>query len=397
MSKSRTGTMPLSGRVVAITGAARGIGAQTARELTQRGARVSLIGLEPDVLATVAAELGPDHAWFEADVTDPTSITVAMEATVEQFGGIDVVVANAGVAPFGTVRDHDPHAFTKTIDVNLNGVFHTVRAALPHVIERRGYVLVVSSLSAFTPVGGMAAYTASKAGAEALASALSSEVSHHGVTVGSAHPSWIDTDLVRDVSADLPSFRAMREKLPWPMHSTTTVADCGRAFAEGIERRARRIYVPRSIMLMHWLRNLPASRLMGRLMRPTTRRLMPQMEREVADLGRSFSARNQRINSGRERDAGEAGPAEVGVAGRRCGDVRPPGSSGLQPAATAAPSGFVQPPGAPARLRRSTTRRGTARVRLHCAAEPSAGEPPTGAPPAGGGASAPLLSRPREC
>lgn len=289
--------MSLSGKVVAITGAARGIGAQTARELARRGARVSLIGLEPDALKEVATELGEEHAWFEADVTDSASVTVAIEATVEQFGGIDVVVANAGVAPFGTVRDHDPRAFTKTVDVNLNGAFHTVRAALPHIIERRGYVLVVSSLSAFTPVGGMAAYTASKAGSEALASALSSEVSHHGVAVGSAHPSWIDTDLVRDASTDLPSFRAMRDKLPWPMHSTTTVDKCAHAFVAGIERRARRIYVPRSIMLMHWLRNLPASRLVERLMRPTTQRLMPQLEREVAELGRSFSTRNERINS----------------------------------------------------------------------------------------------------
>ncbi|WP_198319596.1 SDR family oxidoreductase [Actinopolyspora erythraea] len=287
--------MSMSGKVVAVTGAARGIGAQTARDLARKGARVALIGLEPEELASVAAELGPGHPWFEADVTDPESIGAAIDETARQLGGIDVVMANAGVAPFGTVRHHDPRAFTKTVDVNLNGVFHTARAALPHLVERRGYLLVVSSLSAFAPIGGMAAYTASKAGSEALASALSSEVRHLGVAVGSAHPSWIDTDLVREASADLPSFRAMRAKLPWPMHSTTNVTDCARAIVAGMERRARRVYVPRSVMLMHWLRNLPSSRLVERLMLPTVRKLMPQMEAEVARLGRGFSARNDEL------------------------------------------------------------------------------------------------------
>lgn len=285
----------LSGKVVLITGAARGIGAQAAKELAGRGARISLVGLEPDELAAVTAELGDGHVWFEADVTDEASIESAVARTADALGGIDAVVANAGVAPLGTVLGTDPNSFTKTIDVNINGVFRTVRAALPHVIERRGYVLVVSSLSAFAPTGGMSAYTASKAGAEAFTSALSGEVAHLGVAVGSAHPSWIDTDMVRDAEKDLPSFKRARQLMPWPMNSTTTVSQCGKALADGVQRRARRVYVPRSIMAMHWLRNLPASRLVERLTRPTMRKIIPQMEREVAELGRSFSARNQEL------------------------------------------------------------------------------------------------------
>ena len=114
------------------------------------------------------------------------------------------MVANAGIASYGSVLQVDPEAFKRVLDVNLLGVFHTVRATLPALIDRRGYVLIVSSLAAFAAAPGMAPYDMSKAGNEHLANALRLEVGHLGVSVGSAHMSWIDTALVRDTKADLP-------------------------------------------------------------------------------------------------------------------------------------------------------------------------------------------------
>jgi NAD(P)-dependent dehydrogenase (short-subunit alcohol dehydrogenase family) len=288
--------MELSGRTVLITGAARGIGAQLARVVAARGARVSLVGLEPDRLAAVAAELGEGHAWFEADVCDQDALAAAVAGTVEALGGIDVVVANAGIANFGTVEKGDPDAWAKCVEVNVTGVFRTVHAALPHVIERKGYVLVVASLASFVAAPGLSAYSASKRGAEAFAESLRLEVGFRGVDVGSAHPSWIDTDLVRDAEHDLPSFKRMRSKLPWPANGTTSVEECAQALADGIEKRAVRICVPREVALVYYARQLVAGPL-GRLgAKRDARKLLPEMEAEVAALGRPASERTTAIN-----------------------------------------------------------------------------------------------------
>src|SRR6476646_3650452 len=112
---------PLAGKTVLITGAARGIGAALARKAAARGARVALVGLEPDLLAAVADGLGPEHLWIEADVTDPGALEAAVRKTVETFGGLDVVVANAGIAPLGTVATSSARALARTIEVNLIG------------------------------------------------------------------------------------------------------------------------------------------------------------------------------------------------------------------------------------------------------------------------------------
>jgi NAD(P)-dependent dehydrogenase (short-subunit alcohol dehydrogenase family) len=231
-------TWDLRGKTVFITGAARGIGAESARALAARGANVALVGLEPDELRRVAKRCGPSAAWFECDVTDWDALQHAAADTARQFGGIDVVIANAGIAPQGLARSIDPRAFERTLEVNLLGVWRTVRTCLPHVIERQGYVLVISSLAAALHGAGMAPYSASKAGAEAFADSLHVELKHLGVDVGVGYFSFIDTDMVRAADAH-PASGELRQAASGPFGRTYPVAAVTKAIVEGIERRSR--------------------------------------------------------------------------------------------------------------------------------------------------------------
>ena len=207
-------------KVVLITGGARGIGAETAKALAIKGAKVVITDVEEPALTAVAREIGGNALAVVADVTDLDAMHRAVAAGIERFGGIDVVVANAGIASYGSVLSVDPATFRRVIDININGVFHTVRAALPSLIERQGYILVVSSLAAFAAVPGFAAYNASKAGIEHFTNALRLELTHQGVAVGSAHMSWIDTPLVQDAKKDLDAFGQLVDSLPPPLNRT---------------------------------------------------------------------------------------------------------------------------------------------------------------------------------
>jgi NAD(P)-dependent dehydrogenase (short-subunit alcohol dehydrogenase family) len=237
-------TWDLRGKTVFITGAARGIGAETARRAAAAGANVALVGLEPEELRRVAAQCGSGAAAFECDVTDWQALERAVEGTVDRFGGIDVVMANAGIAPAGMVRSVDPAAFERTVEINLLGVWRTVRSGLPQVIERKGYVLVTASLAAAVHGPGMAAYSAAKAGAEAFADSLRTEVKHLGVDVGVAYFGFIDTDMVRATDAH-PALGALRANAGGPIAKTYPVSQVGKAVVEGMEKRSRWVVVPR--------------------------------------------------------------------------------------------------------------------------------------------------------
>jgi NAD(P)-dependent dehydrogenase (short-subunit alcohol dehydrogenase family) len=236
--------MDLSGKVVLLTGAANGIGAETARQLVARGAIVALLDRDEKALTRLVEELGRNTAAFVVDVADPMSVDAAIDATVSRFGGIDTVIANAGISgPVATVSAVDPIEFERVIQINLLGVFRTVRAALPYVTERSGYVLVTASIMSAIPGPTVAAYAASKAGVEAFGRALRIELGDAGVGVGVAYFGVIDTGMIRgprassgvgDLLAVLPRFVAK----PAPVGAAAA------AVVSGIERRARRVYAP---------------------------------------------------------------------------------------------------------------------------------------------------------
>lgn len=283
----------LSNKVVFITGAARGIGAETARALAARGSKLVLTDVDEEPLLALGVELGDAAVTVVADVRDLDATQAAVDAGIARFGGIDLVLANAGISSYGSVLQVDPATFARVLDINVLGVFHTVRAALPSLIERNGYVLVVSSLAAFAACPGLAAYNASKAGVEQFANALRLEVAHQGVGVGSAHMAWIDTPLVRDAKSDLGAFREMLEVMPGPFGRTMTVDKCVDAFVAGLESRKRKVYVPGWVGVAGKFRAVLNSAVGDRALLKHVPRLLPKMDAEVAALGRSTSARNK--------------------------------------------------------------------------------------------------------
>jgi NAD(P)-dependent dehydrogenase (short-subunit alcohol dehydrogenase family) len=236
----------VNGRTVFITGAARGIGAESARRLHAKGANVVLVGLEPDRLDALAAELGDRAIAFETDTTDPDALERAVTGAVQRFGGIDVGIANAGIQMSGAVATGNPKAFERTIEVNLLGVMRTDRALIGPITQRGGYLLNVASLAAVTHAPLMAAYAASKAGVEAWTNSLRIETSVTRARVGCAYFGFIDTDIVRG-SFDQPSAIQMRKMLPPNMRKPAPLSQAIDAIERGVEKRAFRVWAPRYV------------------------------------------------------------------------------------------------------------------------------------------------------
>jgi NAD(P)-dependent dehydrogenase (short-subunit alcohol dehydrogenase family) len=232
----------MNGRRVLITGAARGIGALTARRLHERGARVALLGLEPELLRDVAAECG-NAPWFDCNVADREQVDAAVAGAVRELGGLDVAIANAGIGAQMTLVGGDPTVWDSTFAVNLSGSYNLVRAAGPHVAHPGGYFLLTASLAAAVHLPLMAAYCASKAAVESLGDSLRMELRPSGARVGVAYYAELDTDMTsRGFATRAAAMMPIGGHGPLPVARVEPAID---AIERGIERRSRRIVSPR--------------------------------------------------------------------------------------------------------------------------------------------------------
>jgi NAD(P)-dependent dehydrogenase (short-subunit alcohol dehydrogenase family) len=248
----------LTDRVALVTGGARGIGLATARALIARGASVAIVDLDAAATTGAAAQLHATKALgLAADVTDRSAMQCAVATAVERFGGLDIVVANAGIASrVATFRGSSPETFERVLDVNLMGTVRTVDAVLPEIIRRGGHVVLVSSIYAFMNGVGAAPYAMSKAAVEQLGRALRVELRQHGASASVAYFGLIDTEMVRQVLDRDPLAHSMLEALPKPLHERLAPSVAGEAIVRGIERRRPRIIRPRRWAPMSVLRGI---------------------------------------------------------------------------------------------------------------------------------------------
>jgi len=189
----------LAGKVAAITGAASGIGLECARALLAAGATVVLVDRAEDAVKAASQELGPRAIPLVVDVTDAESVAGMLPQVIEKAGHLDIFHANAGAYVGGEILEGDPDAWDRMLNLNINAVFRTVHAVLPHMVERQtGDIIVTSSISGLVPVVWEPIYTASKHAVQAFVHTVRRQVAKHGVRVGAIAPGPVITALIKD-------------------------------------------------------------------------------------------------------------------------------------------------------------------------------------------------------
>ncbi|MDX2647215.1 SDR family NAD(P)-dependent oxidoreductase [Streptomyces sp. PA03-1a] len=207
----------LEGKVVLVTGASSGIGRATAIALSKAGALVAVGARRADRLKDLVQDAPGEMLAIDLDVTDHASVRDAVAAAVERFGGLDILVNNAGVMLSGPILGADTTEWTRMVETNLLGSMYAVHAALPHLLERKGAVVQVSSTSGRTATAASGVYSATKFGVTAFAESLRQEVTEQGVRVVLVEPGFVSTELTSHITD--PAIQAMAKSMAESMRT----------------------------------------------------------------------------------------------------------------------------------------------------------------------------------
>jgi NAD(P)-dependent dehydrogenase (short-subunit alcohol dehydrogenase family) len=278
----------LNGKVALVTGAARGIGYETARQMHMRGASVAVVDLDPEQAREAAERIGARAIGIGADVTDHGAMQAAVAETVERFGGLDVAVANAGIVQprTATVRGIGSEEWERVFEVDMLGVWRTVRAALPQIVERHGHVVLTSSVYAFVNGVVNSPYAAAKAGVESLGRSLRTELTPLGASASVAYFGLVDTSLLQD-ALDRPHSDNLDQKLlSGRLTKRIPPSEAAAAVVRGVEERTPRIFAPKWWRYVSALRGILNPLLDRRLERnPTIVKMVRDAEADSDEQG----------------------------------------------------------------------------------------------------------------
>jgi NAD(P)-dependent dehydrogenase (short-subunit alcohol dehydrogenase family) len=284
----------LRGQRILVTGGARGIGAALAERLASHGARLALVGLEPEKMKAVAGRCGEYTFVAECDVSNNDQVVETVNTAAEKLGGLDAVVANAGIAAGGPLRVQDLRSWERVIEINLLGVMYTDRAALPHLERSHGYLLNIASTAAALRGPGMTAYCAAKAGVEALSDCLRIEMQPFGVQIGVAYYLFLDTDMVNDSEREMPLLQRAKAEMPRFLSRTYPLPPAIEETVAAIAERRRRVSYPPWFVRALAIRQLFASRASERRAAKTMPEVMREYDQIVAERGATAASASER-------------------------------------------------------------------------------------------------------
>jgi short-subunit dehydrogenase len=225
---------PLAGKVVAITGAGRGIGRATAAALAAKGARIAVADLDPAAAEQAAAELGPDHAGMAVDVTDGTAFIAFLDDVEQRLGPIDVLINNAGIMPVTPLAEEDDASITRQLELNLHAVIRGTQEAMRRMVPRgSGHIVNIASLAGKSGFPSLATYCATKHGVVGLSEAVRTELRGTGVEISVVMPGLVRTELI----AGLKDARGVKTLAP---------EDVANEIVSALEVPRFDVFVPRS-------------------------------------------------------------------------------------------------------------------------------------------------------